>query len=98
MSNIINKLKPGDLIAVAYRNCTYPAIYHKNTGVSVQYFELRKWRLKVFKEKGVSESGYEYISAFYNNYRVVKITEDSLNDEDLAIYKEMKAIYEGISV
>jgi hypothetical protein len=98
MSNIIDKLKPGDLIAVAYRNCTYPAIYHKRTDVSLQYFELRKWRLKVFKEKGVSESGYEYISAFYNNYRVVKITEDSLNDEDLAIYKEMKAIYEGIPV
>jgi len=96
MSNIINKLKPGDLIAVAYRNCTYPSIYHKNTGVSIQYFELNKWRLKVFKEKGVSQSGKEYISAFYNNYRVVKITEDSLTDEDLAIYKEMKAIYEKL--
>jgi len=96
MSNIIDKLKPGDLITVAYTNLTYPAIFHKNTGVSIQYFELSKWRLKVFKEKGVSESGKEYISAFYNNYRVVKITEDSLTDEDLAIYKEMKAIYEGI--
>jgi hypothetical protein len=96
MSNIINKLKPGDLIAVAYRNCTFPSIYHKNTGVSVQYYEVRKYTLQDFKKNGVKNTYKNYINSWDRNYRVVKITEDSLTDEDLAIYKEMKALYEGI--
>jgi hypothetical protein len=98
MSNIIDKLKPGDLIAVAYTNCTYPAIYHKNTGVSIQAFEIAKWRIEDFKKVGIAKSYKNYINSYKNHYRVVKITEDSLTDEDLAIYKEMKAIYEGIPV
>lgn len=98
MSHIIDSLKKGDLITVAYNNCTYPGIFHKNTGVSLQYFQISAMRLKWMKEDGVKKTYKDYINTPHNNYRVVKITEDSLTDEDLSIYKEMKAIYEGIPV
>ncbi len=98
MSNIIDKLKSGDLIAVAYDNCTYPAIYHKTTGVSLQYYIISGGRLEDWKKIGVKHANKNYINCYKNHYRVVKITEDSLTDGDLAIYKEMKALYEGISV
>jgi hypothetical protein len=98
MSNIIDKLKPGDLIAVAYTNCTYPAIFHKNTGASVQCYEVRKYNLQDFKEKGVKNTYKNYINSWDRNYRVVKITEDSLTENQLANYKIWKDIYEGIPV
>jgi len=96
MSNIIDKLKPGDLITVAYTNLTYPAIFHRATAVSVQFYDINKYRLKQFIEKKREDIYKSHINSRNNHYRVVKITEDSLTDEDLAIYKEMKAIYEGI--
>lgn len=96
--NIIDKLKPGNLIAVSHGNMNYVALFHKFTGASVQYFPIKVWLLNSFKEKGVSKAPKYYINNWGNHYRVVKITEDSLTDEDLVTYKEMKAIYEGISV
>jgi len=98
MSHILNKLKRGDLIAVAYNNCTYPGIFHKLTNVSVQYFVISLWRLKTLKKDGVNNTYKNYINSRNNHYRVVKITEDSLTDEDLGIYKEMKEIYDKFSL
>jgi len=94
MSQIIDKLKRGDLIAVAHYNCTYPAIFHKKSDVSLQYHIISAGKLKWIKEDGIEKTYKNYINSINNHYRVVKITEDSLTDEDLAIYKEMKAIYE----
>lgn len=94
MSHILNKLKRGDLITVAYNNCTYPGIFYKNTGVSVQYFQISAIKLTWMKEEGIKKVYKDYINTPHNHYRVVKITEDSLTDEDLVIYKEMKEIYE----
>jgi hypothetical protein len=96
MSNILNKLKRGDLIAVAHNNCTYPAIFHKKSDVSLQYHIISSTKLTWIKEVGIEKAYKNYINSPDNHYRVVKITEDSLTDEDLAIYKEMKAIYEKL--
>lgn len=96
--NIIDKLKPGDLIAVSCGNFNYIGLFHKFTGVSVQYFAIKSWVLRDFKEKGVSKATKWYINNWGNHYRVVKITEDTLVEDDLPTYKEMKAIYEGIYV
>jgi hypothetical protein len=96
--NIIGKLKPGDLITVAYNNCTYPAMFHKRTNVSIQFYNISSYMLDSIKKGGITKAHKFYINSPENHYRVVKITEDSLSDEDLVTYKEMKTIYEGISV
>jgi hypothetical protein len=98
MRQILDKLKRGDLVAVAGNNCTYPAIFHKLTNVSLQYYTISEWRLKHWKESGVNSTYKNYINTFRNHYRIVKITEDSLTDEDLVIYKEMKEIYDAFSL
>lgn len=98
MSNILDKLKRGDLVAVAYNNRTYPAIFHRYTDVSVQFYDVNDYRLQNFKEFGVSKTYKSYVNSPKNHYRIVKITEDSLTDEDLDIYKEMKEIYDAFSL
>jgi hypothetical protein len=98
MSHIIDKLKSGDLITVAYTNSTYPAIFHRATSVSVQFFFINSERANSFRKNGVGATYKNYINSWDNPYRVVKITEDSLTDGNLDIYKEMKEIYDAFSL
>lgn len=93
MSNILDKLKAGDLIAIAYNNSCNVGIFHKVEN-SLQYFMVATWVLEALQKKGVTKAYKYYICSPGNRYRVLKITEDSLTDEDLVIYKKMKEIYE----
>ena len=96
MSNIIDKLKKGDLIAVAYDNRTTPALFHKLTDNSIQFYPIKSWVLTAIKEH--KNYGKYYINSLRNPYRVVKLTEDSLTDEDIVVYKEMKQVYDKLAL
>lgn len=84
--NTTKNIQRGDLILISFSNWLAPAVFLKETPVSMQYYNINEWVINRLKDKG--KCPVTYINATKNRY--VKVNEDILEKTELNIYKEIK--------
>jgi hypothetical protein len=92
---MINNIQKGDLVAYSgYLGKLYVGLY-VGEGASVQFWPLTQRTLDRIADK--KKPYVEYITGSYTSQRMVKVTPDVLDSEELKVYKEIKGIKDEVT-
>ena len=87
---MLNNYQKGDLVVWSSTNGTLTPGIYMGTGASIQFWPLTQRTLDRLAEK--KKPRVDYIMGSYCGVRVVKITPDVLEPEELRVYNEIKGI------
>lgn len=92
---MLNNYQKGDLVAWSSSNGTLrPGIY-VGTGSTYHFWSLTQFTLKRLAED--KKPLVDYITGSYPHVRIVKISPDVLEPEELRVYKEIKGIKDEVT-
>ena len=89
-------LKPFTLIGITYGNRITPGLLQEFTGGQCRYYLISKWynNSALKRDLGLMKNSHQIQSAKMSRDRLVSITKDCLDNEELKVYEEMKQLIE----